>query len=453
MLSFLLIKSLNMVLNGARGLVLASLLGPHGYGVFGTLIVLQQYSSYLALGMREGVAIKLARSGDSPQERRVIYSSALAWGVCSGLFSLAAVALAQLQFSAFADQLWWVWLISLFGIVNEILININRHEQKLRKVAVVEFVYTAITLLLIGALWSRMTVSLALQSMLTGLFIGVAVYLATVRPLAWKAVSLESIRELLKIGILPALFSAVIVVANSVFVPIANTMRLGEQIGLVVLAYNVSMMILFGLNTVAWGLAAKSMQRHYVPSGAVAHNGREDFADILIRLGVVAAVLCALLTELLFSELMTEYAGASIYVLYFVLFQSYALLLFSETNFLNVNARLKPVICGYALMLALIVAASLVLEGFVAVLRTAVFAYFVLGLFITLYCRRLGFRAGSEMQRVLALCFPVACMVVHAVAGMPGLISVCVLLLALLLLLNKRRVTEYFAVLVRSRSA
>lgn len=453
MLSFLLIKSINMVLNGARGLVLASLLGPQSYGVFGTLIVLQQYSSYLALGMREGIAIKLARTDDSLEQRRVLYSSALAWAGCSGLFSLAVVALAQLKFSAFADHLWWVWLISLLGIANEILININRHEHKLRKVALVEFAYTAISLLLIGALWSRMTVSLALQSMLIGLFIGVAVYLATVRPVSWRAVSLSTIGELLKTGILPALFSAVIVVSNSIFVPIANTMRLGEQIGLVVLANNVSMLILFGLNTVAWGLAAKSMQRHYVPSGGVAASGREDFADILIRLGVVAAVLCALLTEFLFSEVMTEYAGASIYVLYFVLFQAYALLLFSETNFLNVNSRLKPIIGGYLVMLALIVAASLIFDSFVTVLRIAVLGYFLLGLCITFYCRRAGFRGGSDVQRLLALCFPVSCMVVHVVAGVPGLIAVCLLLLALLLFLNKHRVTEYVSVLVRSRSA
>ena len=47
-----------MFLNGGRGLVLAAILGAHDYGVFGTLIVLQQYLSYAALGVREGVAIR-----------------------------------------------------------------------------------------------------------------------------------------------------------------------------------------------------------------------------------------------------------------------------------------------------------------------------------------------------------------------------------------------------------
>lgn len=446
MLTFLFIKTINLTLNGVRGLVLASLLGPQGYGVFGTLIVLQQYSSYLALGMREGVAIKLARSGEATHEREVIYSSALAWGSFTGLMSLLIVFVAQFKLTAFADYLWWVWLISLLGILNEILININRHERKLRKVATVEFVYTAVSLLLIGVLWNQMTIRLALQAMLVGLLIGVVAYLITVRPVRLSAVRLAAIRELIGIGLLPALFSAVTIVSNSVFVPIANWMRLGAEIGLVVLANNLSMMILFGLNTVAWALTSRSMQRlHVAAVNESAASAAEDLGDILLRIGVIAAVLCALCSEVLFSKVMTQYAGASVYVLYFCLFQSYALLLFSEANFVNVNSRIRPVIGAYLVMLALIVGSSFVFERFLQVVQFAVVAYFVLALWMTYFCRRHGLQQGGSVQRVLALCFPVGCVAVRGVIGVPGLIVLCVALLAVLMFQNRHRVTEYLA--------
>jgi hypothetical protein len=445
MLTFLAIKSVNLTLNGVRGLVLASLLGPQSYGVFGTLVVLQQYSSYLALGMREGVAIRLARSGGSAQEHETIYSSALAWGCFSGVVSLLVVAAAREQYQPFAEYLWWVWLISLLGILNEILININRHEHKLGKVAGVEFIYTGGSLLLILLLWNQITVRLALQAMLLGLFFSVAAYLVTVRPVSLRSVRFASIRELLKVGALPALLSAMTIIANSIFVPLANWMRMGEQIGLVVLGNNVSMMILFGLNTVAWGLTAKSMRRHAASNQGTTQATREDLGEILLRIGVVAAVFCALCTELLFSTVMTEYAGASVYVLYFCLFQAYGLLLFSETNFLNVNSRLKFIIGGYALMLAAIVVAAALLSSFLQVVQLAVLAYFVLATAITFYCRRSGFRSGSQSQRLAALCFPVACVAGYAVIGVAGLIAICAVLLVGLVVVNWRRAMEYFA--------
>ena len=53
----------------ARALLLATLLGPASYGVLGTLVLTQQYLSYTALGVREGLTVKLAQShGDARSE-------------------------------------------------------------------------------------------------------------------------------------------------------------------------------------------------------------------------------------------------------------------------------------------------------------------------------------------------------------------------------------------------
>jgi hypothetical protein len=64
---------------------------------------------------------------------------------------------------------------------------------------------------------------------------------------------------------------------------------------------------------------------------------------------------------------------------------------------------------------------------------------------MTHYCRRHGFQAGGSVPRVLALCFPVGCVAVRVLIGLPALIGLCVALLTVLVFGNRHRVAEYLA--------
>lgn len=446
MLSFVVIKSINMVLNGTRGILLALILGPKSYGLFGTLIVVQQYLSYVALGMREGVAIRLAQSSMSSREVQDIYSSALFWGVCSGLFTLSIIS-SLYVLGVIPDYFLWVGLISLVSILNEILININRNENRLRKVAWTEFVYHACVLLLVVCFWNEMTIDLALQSILLGLLLGVSGYVATMRTARWSAVSWPTIRELIRIGLLPAVLSAVMIVVNTFYVLAANWMKLGDTIGLVVFANNISVMILFGLNTVAWALASRTMKRLYVSSPSIgAVSAQADLIDVFFRLGVVAAALLALSTQILFSWVMKEYAGSAAYTLYFCVFQAYGLLLFSEANFLSVNSRLKLVVLGYSSMVMLLGVLCVFTDiEFLRLLQLGVIFYFVLSLCIVIYCRRVGFKGGIFTHRIASLFFPLGCVAAQSIAGSPAVIVVCTVFAAANLVLYRHQVIEFAA--------
>jgi hypothetical protein len=173
-LNFVVLRTINMALNGARGLALAGILGAREYGVFGTLIVLQQYLSYAALGIREGVAIRLARSSESDEETRTIYSSALCWGL--GVGTLIAVTFAVLHYGFDKLPVYFVLagLLSLASIINEILINIARHENRLTKVAGMEFVYQGGAFLLVAIFWRTMTVEVAVSCLLVALVASLA---------------------------------------------------------------------------------------------------------------------------------------------------------------------------------------------------------------------------------------------------------------------------------------
>jgi len=430
MLNFVLLRVVNMILNGARGLALAAILGAREYGIFGTLIVLQQYLSYAALGVREGVAIRLARNADGDADTRTIYSSALCWGLGAG--SIIVCIFAVLHFGVEKVPLYFVLigLLSLASIVNEIFININRHEHRLAKVAGMEFVYQGGALLLVGIFWKWMTVRGALLCLLAGLIASLLGYLATLRTVSWRAASWPITKDLIRIGIPAAMFSAVVVVFNSCFVLIANAMKLGDVVGHVVLAANISVMLLFGLNAVSWGLASRTMSRLYLPAGGATTSGATGISDVFFRLGVIGAVLLALCAQPVFNRFMTEYAGSVQFILYFCLFQSYSLLLFGESNFLNVNSRLPPVLGGY-LVVMLILAGTLLVDGlaYLAIVRIGVVLHFALALCIAIYAKRIGFSEGTFRERAIALCFPLFCMLADLLVGIPAVIAVCALYL------------------------
>jgi hypothetical protein len=424
-LTFVFLKSLSLALNGARGVTLAAILGPESYGAFGTLIVIQQYLSYAALGMREGVTIKLARASGSQPDIAAIYSSSLSWGAGAGLLCLGVMTVLAFTGGAAERYLHWVGLISALSIVNEILININRHENKLRKIAMVELVYNAIVLLIVWLLWRELTVAHALAATFFGLAVGVGAYLVTIREIAWRSVSWHTIRELVGIGFVPAVFSAALVLRGSFYVLAANWMDLGETIGLVVFGNNIGTLILFGLNTVSWALVGRSMTRLYMPSGT--KQAQSHPSDTVFRIGVICAVLVALATQFVFSSVMREYAGAEVYVLYFCLFQSYGLLLFNEVNFANVNAKLTPLIAGYVVLAVVLISGNWLARGdFLWWQQLGVVAHFVLAVWITFYCRHLGFKGGTIAQRLANLALPVCCALAYPRIGSLGVVGLCV---------------------------
>jgi hypothetical protein len=437
---FVVVKVLSMGLSGARSMLLAALLGPSSYGIFGTLIVVQQYLSYFALGAREGVAIKLARAGPSHNESRVIYSSALAWGACVGV-AIICVMLGMYFAGRIENYVLWIGVISLCSVLNEILININRHEHKLRKVAFIELTYNSIVLLVVLFLWKTATIGLALQAVLAGTLFSVTMYLVSLRGASWNAISWRTVRGIIVIGLLPALLSATIVVLNSFYIIAANWMKLGATTGLVVLANNISLMILFGLNAISWALASRSMARHFTDAPGNGNVSAEvPLSDIVFRLGIGVAVLFAIAARWLIEFFLPQYIGAETFILYFCLFQSYGLLLFSETNFLNVHAKAGLVVIGYLLFGAVMTALCFAGIGIATLMRLGVLAYFLLALGIAVRTRSLGFRGGPLGQRLAALMFPLLCAGAELLAGAVAVAALAGAFLALTAFTHRERI-------------
>lgn len=429
MIGFVAIKYVGLALNASRSLVLAALLGPQSFGVLGTLVVVQQYLSYAALGMREALTVRLARPGTLSAD--VLRSSALAWGFGVGLAIVVAL-LAHDRIVQPSDHAWlWVGVIALLSIVNEILINIHRDQHRLVKVALLEVAYNAFPLACALAFGRAVTVVLVLQAIALGLAVSVAGFLHGLDGLRWRHVSGPAMRGMVALGVplaLAAFFSASV---TSVYVLLAHAMQLGPVVGRVAFANNIGTIVMFGVNMVAWAATSRSMRRiAAAPADGDALRNRR--LTSFFRIAVLASVLAVGLSGPAVELLMPAYAGMERYALLFCLLQSTALLLYVELNHLSVHGRASLIAAGYAAVLGVTLLAHQALPALPieALAEIGIGMSVLLGLACARLCYAHGLRSASLRSQFVFLLFPVLCALAFRVVGPLGAAAVTAAYLA-----------------------
>jgi O-antigen/teichoic acid export membrane protein len=424
---FVIIKFTALGLSSVRSLLLAAFLGPASYGAFGVLILIQQYLSYATLGMREGLTVSLAKSLNAPNEVDRICISALTWGAGVG-FVVAICIVALYAVGLLGSHLLLVGVISFFSILNEMLININRAQEKLRKIALIELLYNSMPLLALLYFWKTITIPEILFSLAAGLFLSVVIYLWTMPGVRGMRASWSTTKHLLGIGLPLSVQSALIFAVNSVFIVLANRLYQGAELGIVVFAANICTLIMFALNAVAWAATSRSMSMLYGREVSRTENLRAHRMRNAFRVGILGAVIIAMSTSLVLRWVLVAYSGADEYILYFVLFQAYGILLFDELNYLAVNGRNRLVIAAYASLLLMTIGPVYVLPflTFANIAKLGIVFHFALAVAVTAHCNELrgmqGMDAGSKFAFLM---FPIACMLLYSAAGHAGVALAC----------------------------
>ena len=427
MVKFVIIKFTALGLSSVRSLLLAAFLGPTSYGAFGVLILIQQYLGYTTLGMREGLTVSLAKALNAPTDVARICTSALTWGACVG-FVVALCIAALYSVGLLGPHLLLVGIISFFSILNEMLININRAEGKLSKIALVELLYNSIPLLALFYFWKTITVPEVLLSIAAGLLLSVVIYLWTLPGVRGMRASWAKIKSLLGTGLPLSIQSALIFIVNTVFIVLANRFYQGAELGIVVFAANICTLIMFALNAVAWAMTSRSMSMFYSEEVSRTEYLRAQRVRHTFRIGILGAVIAAMSTNLVLRWVLDEYGGADQFILYFVLFQAYGLLLFDELNYLAVNGRYRLVIAVYSWLLLMLITPAYVLPmlTFATIVKLGIALHFTLAVAVTAYCKVLkGTQGMTVRSKYIFLMFPVACMLLYSVAGHAGVALAC----------------------------
>ena len=405
MITFIFIKYVSLGMNAARSLVLAALLGPESYGFLGTLVIVQQYVSYAALGMREGITMQLTQARS--HSREVLCDSAIAWGIGVGCAVLLILCM-LIQLDNLRAEWYLVGVISMLSITNEILINIYRDDGRLKRVALLEVVYNSAPL---GcAMWfgKDVTVELVLQSLAVGVAFSVSAYLWGLPRVRLQRVDTAAIRSLLAAGIplgISAFFSASV---TSIYVLLANSQHLGREVGLIAFANSVCIIVLYGSNVVAWAATSKSMRSltddARVQEG-VLWNQRLTY---FFRVAILASVLVIALSGPLVTRLMPAYAGMERYATLFCLLQATTLMLYVELNYLAVRGRSAIVAVGYAMTLAVVLSVWKMLSNIKIdmLISLGVCLTSIAGVMCAAYCHRLGLMSSSLRSNYFFLAFP-----------------------------------------------
>ena len=423
MLRFLILKYLSLGLNAARALLLAALLGPESFGVLGTLVVIQQYLSYAALGMREGVTVRLAQVESDSENKALIYASALAWGALVGVLVACTVPAWALATGRNENPWAWVGIVSGLSIVNEILINIHRDQNRLNKIALLEIVYNSMPLAC--ALWftSRVSVTLVLESLAVGLVLSIGGYLIGSGNLAREVPRLATVRQLLIPGVPLAIGSFFASSLTTIYIFFANAAAGGKTVGLVVLANSICSIVLFGSNMVAWAATSRSM-RHLSSAQSRLADPRGRRISALLRIAVVSSALLLAMSGFVFALAMPAYRGAEAYALMFCLLQSYSLLLYAELNFLAVNGHSRLTVLGYATVL--IVSAGIHFAMPQIAVMDLVLAGIAISALLAFACVRVARHLGLEPELSVPLAylaFPLLCAASYRLWGVNAAIG------------------------------
>jgi len=420
---FLFIKYLSLALTATRSLILAAVLGPSSFGLLGTLVVVQQNLSYAALGMRESVTVRLARPFEDGDGREQVISSALAWGLVTGLGILAGIVLIDRWIQPLSAPWLWVGIIASLSILNEILINIHRDVGQLSKVALLELVYNAAPMACVVYFGRGITVEIVLQAMAAGLVASVAIFVWGIRGSVRAAlVRRPLIAQLIRLGLPMAVASFFSASISSIYVLIANHAHDGVVIGLVAFANSMCMMVLFGSNMVAWAATSQTMKGLTAAAADTAELRTRRLA-LFFRAAVAASSLAILLSHFALERWLPAYVGAERYALYFCLIQGISLLLYNELNYLAVQGKSLAVAAGYGTILGATLLVHLAMPSLdIASLVTFGIALSVVaGWACIWYCEREGLRSplGAPSRR-LFLAFPLVCALATGFGGTSG---------------------------------
>lgn len=252
-------RYISYALQFIRGIILAKVLGPFYFGVWGFLMLVSQYLSYTGLGLEYAINVELAvhDRDDNKQESQLI-GVTLTATLCVGLLLLLVGFLIQrFQIALFAKYSFSQYALILALIValtnlNQVYANIYRVFYKLGRIALYEFVLASLPLVVIVFYQGEQLIRALLMALALAHGFGVLLY-TTKAPfsirLQWET---PLIRYLLIIGIPLLIYSLSFWLITLVGRTIISIYYSVEAMGYFSLANNLTNAVMLGLRAIVW---------------------------------------------------------------------------------------------------------------------------------------------------------------------------------------------------------
>jgi O-antigen/teichoic acid export membrane protein len=283
-----------------RSMLVAKFLGPHFLGVWGFLILIQQYLSYTSLGLQLAVNVELAtESVDKSREQSVIQTAFTTTLVISSLLIVLGVGVWWLGIPLFEKYSFEQYAIAMglitgFTHLQQLFKSVYRAYGNFFRIAAGELLDAAIILLAALAFRDDKLISALLGAMVLSGIIGNAILIIKAPFKISFSLDIECLKGLLSIGI-PLLiytvsFYLIAVSARtiiSIFYPV-------EILGYYSFANSITSVTILGFQAVTWAIFPRVLfkSREGLPNDVVAGtvqkvNDLYNSAVFLTALGII----------------------------------------------------------------------------------------------------------------------------------------------------------------------
>lgn len=252
-------RYMTYILQFLRGLFIAAVLGEFFFGIWGFIVLIQQYLSYGSFGVQHAVNTELATGGIEDEERASsLISSSIQFVLFIGIVLLGLGVFIELSdfrifpkynFSEYAFPVLCIGILILF---RDLFANIYRVYNILGRVAIGEIIYIGIPLIMIFFFREDTLIKALLYSMIGSLIIANVVFLFR-RPfrLSFK-IDPKNIRYLLSIGIPLLVYNVSLVMIMIASRTIVSAYYDVSVNGYFSFAFAITNATLLGLNAVSW---------------------------------------------------------------------------------------------------------------------------------------------------------------------------------------------------------
>lgn len=300
-----------------RGILVAKFLGPHLFGVWGFLGLVQQYLSYTSLGLQFALNVEMATAAvTDPQEQEKIIAVALTITALIvgflGLLGLGIQVFASPLFEKYSFNQYAVILGGIAGLAHlkQVFTNVYRVYGKLARIAASELLSTTMLLLVALVFRDEALILALLGAMVLSGGVTLAIFMIRAPFKIFLSFDVRRARSLLVIGIPLLIYNIsfyLIAVAGRTIISIFYSV---EAMGYYSLASSITTATLLGLHAVTWVVfpSILSRTREGVADEAVAKTVKR--VNDLYSISVFLTVFVAILTLPLLFRFLPQYKPA-----------------------------------------------------------------------------------------------------------------------------------------------
>lgn len=338
---FIGLKHLNLIAQSCRIFLLAHFLGPIAYGTYATLILFQQYLSYLNLGIRESSVMSLARASQKNKKPIIDLSIYSSFAVSTLIFTLSIIIYI---FSSNFDFI-LIGFAASISISYDVSVNILRDQNRIIRVAAGEFICSLALIAIILIERNQLEIHKIYITQIILTLLNLLSIIFIYYPFNYRNFIISDSINLALQGLPLSFISFLSLASGSLYVFLSGLTGSPIDKGNFALGNNISTIVLLGFNSIAWAMSSISFSG--ILNSDTKNDNEQKFHSTIVnilRLSWPISIVATVVACYIIPFLLPKYQNILIPSILLVSIQSFPITLYNEMNLLYATSR-KWLVC------------------------------------------------------------------------------------------------------------